>query len=200
MNKKEIKIRERRNGALVTIGTVNVDAISVASFALSDPLHAQWLQAAIDSAQTAQVLAAVIRQPDGSVLTLDCPITLDQLVQPTESRTGEYPRQKKALSEVTEILHLHVRNQKPDEEDDDPGIKNDESRWAAYNLSPQDRLIVIGQLKDRCRQIFLLDADGFKDIEIAEQLGIATKYVKNKRWKCNKQIENFIKHLLDQKK
>ena len=105
MNKREIKIRERSNGALVTIGTVNVDAITVASFALSDPLHAQWLQAAIDSAQTAQVLAAVVRQPDGSVNTLDCPITLEQLVQPTESRTGEYPRQKKAwLDLATAVL------------------------------------------------------------------------------------------------
>ena len=94
--KREIKIRERRNGALVAIGTVNVDAITVASFDLSNPLHAQWLQAAIDAAQTAQVLAAVIRQPDGSVNTLECPVTLEQLVQPTESRTGEYPRQKKA--------------------------------------------------------------------------------------------------------
>ena len=96
MNKREIKIRERRNGALIAIGTVSVDAITVASFDLANPLHAQWLQAAIDAAQTAQVLAAVVRQPDGSISTLDCPITLDQLVQPTESRTGEYPRQKKA--------------------------------------------------------------------------------------------------------
>ena len=96
MNKREIKIRERRNGALATIGAVAVDAITVASFDLSNSLHAQWLQAAIDAAQTAQVLAAVVRQPDGSVLTLDCPVTLTQLVQPTESRTGEYPRQKKA--------------------------------------------------------------------------------------------------------
>ena len=93
---REIKIRERRNGKLEEVGIVMVDAITVASFDLSNSLHAQWLQAAIDAAQTAQVLAAVIRQPDGSVLTLDCPITLTQLVQPTESRTGEYPRQKKA--------------------------------------------------------------------------------------------------------
>lgn len=104
MNKREIKIRERSNGALVTIGTVNVDAISVASFALSDPLHAQWLQAAIDAAQTAQVLAAVVRKPDGSVNTLDCPITLEQLVQPTESRTGEYPRQKKAWIDLAAAI------------------------------------------------------------------------------------------------
>ena len=73
MTMRDIKIRERRNGALATIGTVNVDAITVASFDLSNPLHAQWLQAAIDAAQTAQVLAAVVRQPDGSVSTLDCP-------------------------------------------------------------------------------------------------------------------------------
>ena len=96
MNKKEIKIRERRNGALVAIGTINVDAITAASFDLSDPLHAAWLQAAIDAAQTAQVLAAVVRQPNGIVDASACPITLEQLVQPTESRTGEYPRQKKA--------------------------------------------------------------------------------------------------------
>jgi len=93
---REIRIRERRNGKLEEVGLVMVDVITVASFDLSNPLHAQWLQSAIDAAQTAQVLAAVVRQPDGSVITLDCPITLNQLVQPTESRTGEYPRQKKA--------------------------------------------------------------------------------------------------------
>lgn len=94
--KREIKIRERRNGALVAIGTVTVDAITVVSFDLSNPLHAGWLQEAIDAAQNAQVLAAVVRKPDGSVDSSACPVTLEQLVQPTESRTGEYPRQKKA--------------------------------------------------------------------------------------------------------
>lgn len=102
---REIKIRERRNGKLEEVGVVMVDIITVVSFDLANSLHAQWLQDAIDAAQTAQVLAAVVRKPDGSVSTLDCPITLSQLVQPTESRTGEYPRQKKAwLDLATAVL------------------------------------------------------------------------------------------------
>lgn len=94
--RREIKIRERRNGALETIGTALAEILTVDSFDKFNPLHAQWLQAAIDAAQTAQVLAAVVRKPDGSIDASACPVTLEQLVQPTESRTGEYPRQKKA--------------------------------------------------------------------------------------------------------
>ena len=102
--RREIKIRERRNGALETIGTALAEILTVDSFDKFNPLHAQWLQAAIDAAQTAQVLAAVVRKPDGSIDASACPVTLEQLVQPTESRTGEYPRQKKAWLDLAQAV------------------------------------------------------------------------------------------------
>ena len=46
--------------------------------------------------------------------------------------------------------------------------------------------------KDQCMQIFLMDAGGMKDREIAAELNYACQTIKDKKSKCKMFIKNLV--------
>ncbi|MCB0573525.1 MAG: hypothetical protein KDC61_03040 [Saprospiraceae bacterium] len=103
---------------------------------------------------------------------------------------NEYPNQKKELQNKEEpplTYEYHSDSPKYD-------------RWASFSLTNSERWAVVKNLTDGCKELFELDAEGLRDVDIAQRLKIkSADSVKNKRYKCNAKIEAFIQEMRKQR-